>query len=100
MAAKLNVFTAQARLCAVGNSKGYIFRKALLAEAGVEPEEKFRILVSDRRIVFEYLKPEKANVVVPRPLSFYLKKRPKGRAPAATNEIWPDDGPRGNERLA
>lgn len=100
MSAKLKEFAARARLCAVGNSKGFIFRNALLAEAGVESGELFRILVTDRKIIFVYPKPAKANTVVPRPLSFYLKQRLRNSQPTVSNEVWPDDGPRGKERLA
>jgi len=99
MGAKFKEFAAQAQLCAVGNSKGYIFRNALLAEAGVKPGEQFRVLVSDRKIIFEYLKPAKDNAIVPRPLSFYLKQRLKSNPPAVSDEVWPDDEPRGKERL-
>jgi hypothetical protein len=93
-------FTAQAQLATAGNAKGYIVRRALLAAAGVDPEDTFRILVSERRIAFAYLKPGNQEVVVPRPLSVCLGRRPTGRVPAATDEIWPDDGPPGNERFA
>jgi antitoxin component of MazEF toxin-antitoxin module len=99
MSTKLKEFASQAHLCAVGNSKGYIFRHNLLAEAGVKPSEAFRVLIADRKIIFEYPKLPNASTVVPRPLSFYLKQRVKGTEPAVVDEIWSDDAPRGKERL-
>jgi len=99
MSAKVKEYAAQEHLRKLGNSKGYIFRNDLLIEAGVEPGDGFRVLVSDHKIIFEYPKPPKPGIVVSRPLSFYLKKRGKGEAPATANEIWPDDAPRGKERL-
>lgn len=99
MSTKVKEFAARAHLCAVGNSKGYIFRNDLLAEAGVKPGEKFRVLVSDRKIIFEYPKPAKAGAVVPRPLSYYLKRRIRTAEPETVQEIWPDDAPRGGEHL-
>ena len=99
MGAKLKEFAAKEHLRAVGHSKGYIFKHDLLAEAGVEPSEEFRVLVSTRKIVFEYQEPTKVTTIVPRPLSYYLKKRVAGDAPTTTDEIWSDDAPRGKERL-
>lgn len=100
MSTKVKEYATREHLRKLGNSKGYIFRNDLLVEAGVEPSDAFRILVTDRKIIFEYPKPPKPGIVVPRPLSFYLKKRVKGETPATVNEIWPDDAPRGKERLA
>jgi hypothetical protein len=99
MSAKLKEFTAEAHLSAVGNSKGYIFKHDLLAEAGVKPGEAFRVLVTTRKIIFEYTKTPRAGKIVPRPLSYYLKPRKKGAEPVAASEIWPDDAPRGKEAL-
>jgi hypothetical protein len=100
MSVKLKEFASKEHLRAVGHSKGYIFKNDLLAEAGVKPNEEFRVLVSARKIVFEYAEPAQANVVVPRPLSYYLKQQIKDEPSAEVNEIWPDDAPRGKERLA
>lgn len=100
MSARLKEYAPHARLSAVGNSKGFIFRNDLLAEAGVKSGEEFRILVTTRKIIFEYSVQRRAGRIVPRPLSFYLKKQAKGRELKAANEIWPDDGLRGRERLA
>jgi antitoxin component of MazEF toxin-antitoxin module len=99
MSTKMKEYATREHLRKLGNSKGYIFRHDLLVEAGVKPGDGFRILVTDHKIIFEYPKPPKPNMVVPRPLSFYLKKRVKGEELAAANEIWPDDAPRGRERL-
>ena len=99
MGVKLKEFAAKEHLRAVGHSKGYIFKHDLLAEAGVKPSEEFRVLVSPRKIVFEYPELTQASRIVPRPLSYYLKQRVKGDASVTPNEIWPDDGPRGKERL-
>ncbi len=38
-------------------------------------------------------------IVIPRPLSFYVKRRVKGNTPAAVDEIWPAVAPRGTERI-
>lgn len=100
MSTKLKEYAPHEHLSAVGNSKGFIFRNDLLVEAGVKPSETFRVLVSARKIIFEYPKQPRAGKITPRPLSYYLKKRTKGRGPMAVTEIWPDDAPRGKERLA
>ena len=100
MGTKLKEFSSHAQLSAVGNSKGFIFRNDLLAEAGVKSGEKFRVLVTARKIIFEYPKQPRTKNIVPRPLSYYLKRPAKGQAPMAATEIWPDDAPRGKERLA
>ena len=99
MSVKLKEFAVKEHLRAVGHSKGYIFKHDLLAEAGVKPNEEFRVLVSPRKIVFEYPGPTKTSHIIPRPLSHYLKRRAKGEGPVMPNEIWPDDGPRGKEAL-
>jgi hypothetical protein len=99
MSAKLKEFTAEAHLSAVGNSKGYIFKNDLLAEAGVKPNEAFRVLVTARKIIFEYPKSRRSGKIVPRPLSYYLRQRTKRAEPVVANEIWPDDAPRGREAL-
>lgn len=99
MSVKMKEFATKEHLRAVGHSKGYIFKHDLLAEAGVKPSEEFRVLVSARKIIFEYPKPAKSGVIVPRPLSYYLRQRVKVDEPTVTNEIWPDDAPRGKERL-
>jgi hypothetical protein len=99
MSVKLKEFATKEHLRAVGHSKGYIFKHDLLAEAGVKPNEEFRVLVSARKIVFEYSEPTQASVIVPRPLSYYLKQRVKAEESAVVHEVWPDDAPRGKERL-
>ncbi len=99
MGTKWKEFAAKEHLRAVGHSKGYIFKNDLLAEAGVTPSEEFRVLVTARKIIFEYPEPENAGPVVPRPLSYYLKKRVAAEVPTQADEIWPDDAPRGKERL-
>ena len=99
MSTKLKEFEAHAHLSAVGNSKGFIFRNDLLAEAGVKPSEEFRVLVADRKIIFEYPKQPTADKITPRPLSYYLKKHTKSQESVTATEIWPDDEPRGKERL-
>ncbi len=100
MSVKLKEFASKEHLRAVGHSKGYIFRHALLAEAGVTPSDEFRVLVTARRIVFEYPEPTRKTAIFPRLLSYYLKKkRAKGEKSVVVDEIWPDDGPRGKEHL-
>jgi hypothetical protein len=99
MGVRLKEFAAKEHLRAVGHSKGYIFKHDLLAEAGVKPNEEFRVLVSSRKIVFEYPEPTQTSRIVPRPLSYYLKQRAKSKETEAVDEIWPDDEPRGKERL-
>jgi hypothetical protein len=99
MGSKVKEFAAKENLRAVGRSKGYIFKHDLLTEAGVKPTDEFRVLVTARKIIFEYPEPEKLSPIVPRPLSCYLKKRVAEKASARADEIWPDDAPRGKERL-
>ena len=99
MVIKLKEFAAKEHLRAVGHSKCYIFKHDLLAEAGVKPSDEFRVLVSVRKILLECPKHSRARAIVPRPLSFYLKRRVKAKAPVSISEVWPDVAPHGNERI-
>jgi hypothetical protein len=69
MSTKLKEFAAREHLRVVGHAKGSIFKHDLLAQAGVKPDDVFRVLVTDGKIVFEDPEPTDAPVIVPRPLS-------------------------------
>jgi len=53
------------------------FLNALHIEAGVRRDGRFSILVSDRKIIVAFLQTANGKAVVPRFLSFHLKKAPQ-----------------------